>query len=181
MVSIRDLVQGSRAGVRTIERLFLKETGMTLGRWLTHAKALHALERLAAGDSVTMAGVAVGYDDTSAFIAMFKRVLGTTPGRYFAHESRSKVSEPQASAVSGAPFWPRVRSRHALSHAVIAFPEDSGTSSNLAGTNSWPLHRGAVCSNRDENHGVRAIGGAAHVHPVSSAAGSLPTTPLGRS
>ena len=44
---------------------------------------LGALERLAAGDSVTAAGLAVGYDSTSAFIAMFKRTLGTTPGDYF--------------------------------------------------------------------------------------------------
>ena len=42
------------------------------------------LERLAAGDSVTAAGHAIGYDSTSAFIAMFKRLLGTTPGNYFA-------------------------------------------------------------------------------------------------
>jgi AraC-like DNA-binding protein len=26
----------------------------------------------------------VGYDSPSAFIAMFRRVLGTTPSRYFA-------------------------------------------------------------------------------------------------
>lgn len=84
--SMSDLAQGSGASVRTIERLFLKETGMTFGRWLTQVKALHALERLAAGDSVTMAGLAVGYDSTSAFIAMFKRVLGKTPGSYFSHE-----------------------------------------------------------------------------------------------
>lgn len=86
---ISELARGSGASVRTIERLFLKETGMTFGRWLTQVKALHALERLAAGDSATSAGLAVGYDSTSAFIAMFKRILGTTPGRYFANMSRS--------------------------------------------------------------------------------------------
>ncbi len=81
---ISELVENCGASVRTIERLFLRETGMTFGRWLQRVKALHALERLAAGDSVTCAGLSVGYDSTSAFIAMFKRVLGTTPGGYFA-------------------------------------------------------------------------------------------------
>ncbi len=81
--SIAQLARGSGASVRTVERLFVLETGMTFGRWLQHVKALHALERLAAGESVTAAGLAVGYDSTSAFIAMFKRVLGTTPGNYF--------------------------------------------------------------------------------------------------
>lgn len=81
--SLSELAEGCGASVRTIERLFVLETGMTFGRWLQRAKALHALERLAAGDSVTEAALATGYDSTSAFIAMFKRVLGTTPGAYF--------------------------------------------------------------------------------------------------
>jgi AraC-like DNA-binding protein len=81
---LTDLALGSGASVRTIERLFVRQTGMTFGRWLQRVRALHALERLAAGDSVVQAGLAVGYDSTSAFIAMFKRVLGRTPGSYFA-------------------------------------------------------------------------------------------------
>lgn len=89
---ISRLVPGSGASVRTIERLFVQETGMTFGRWRQRAKILYALQRLAAGDSVTAAGLAVGYDSTSAFIAMFKRVLGTTPGSYFTHPARSLLT-----------------------------------------------------------------------------------------
>ncbi len=81
--SLTDYAEGCGASVRTIERLFVQETGLTFSRWLQRVKALHALERLAAGDSVTAAGFSVGYDSTSAFIAMFKRVLGRTPGSYF--------------------------------------------------------------------------------------------------
>ncbi|MEQ8762524.1 MAG: helix-turn-helix transcriptional regulator [Planctomycetota bacterium] len=77
------LCEGTGASVRTIERLFRQETGLPFGRWLQQVKALHALELLASGESVTHAGLAVGYDSTSAFIAMFRRVLGTTPGSYF--------------------------------------------------------------------------------------------------
>jgi AraC-like DNA-binding protein len=88
---ISELVRRSGASVRTIERLFHQETGLTFGRWLQQVKALHALERLAAGDSVTAAGLAVGYDSTSAFIAMFRRVLGTTPGSYFARAPRGSA------------------------------------------------------------------------------------------
>jgi AraC-like DNA-binding protein len=81
---ISDLVRGTGASVRTAERLFVQETGLTFGRWLQRVKVLHAIERLALGDSVTAAGLAVGYESTSAFIAMFKKVLGATPGSYFA-------------------------------------------------------------------------------------------------
>lgn len=77
------LARGSGAGKRTLERLFSRETGMSFGRWRQQVRLLHALRRLAAGDSVTRVGLDVGYDSTSAFIEMFRRALGTTPGRYF--------------------------------------------------------------------------------------------------
>lgn len=81
--TIAELARGSGASARTIERIFRRETGLTFARWLQRVRSLHALERLAAGESVTQAALAVGYDSTSAFIAMFKRVFGTTPGHYF--------------------------------------------------------------------------------------------------
>jgi len=40
------------------------------------------MELLAAGHSVTSVALQVGYDGTSAFIAMFRRATGRTPGRY---------------------------------------------------------------------------------------------------
>jgi AraC-like DNA-binding protein len=75
-----------RVGVsaRTFERLFQKETGMTFGRWRQQLRLLHALRLLAAGRPVTAVALDVGYDSASAFIAMFRRTLGTTPRRYFA-------------------------------------------------------------------------------------------------
>ncbi len=77
------LARESGASVRTLERLFQAETGKTFSRWRQQARLLHALERLASGDSVTTTAVAVGYDSTSAFVSTFKRTLGTTPGAYF--------------------------------------------------------------------------------------------------
>jgi AraC-like DNA-binding protein len=71
------------AGKRTIERLFLSETGMVFNRWRQQARLLYALRLLAAGSDVTGVALAVGYDSTSAFIAMFRQTFGITPGRYF--------------------------------------------------------------------------------------------------
>lgn len=81
---LAELASGSGASPRTVERLFRAETGLPFGRWLARVRCLYALERLAAGDSVTEVALAVGYDSTSAFIAMFKRTLGHTPGQAFA-------------------------------------------------------------------------------------------------
>lgn len=73
------------AGERTLERLFVSEVGTTFGRWQQQARLLEALRLLAAGDDVTTVALRVGYDTPSAFIAMFRRAMGTTPGRYFGH------------------------------------------------------------------------------------------------
>jgi AraC-like DNA-binding protein/quercetin dioxygenase-like cupin family protein len=71
------------ASRRTLERLFRDETRLTLGRWRQRLRLIHALRRLATGRSVTRVSLDLGYDSPSAFVAMFKRELGTTPGRYF--------------------------------------------------------------------------------------------------
>ncbi|MFK4822635.1 AraC family transcriptional regulator [Ochrobactrum quorumnocens] len=75
---------GARVGAsnRTLTRLFQRETGMSLGRWRQQLHVGLALQRLADGESVTNIAIDLGYESPSAFIAMFRRMLGTTPARY---------------------------------------------------------------------------------------------------
>jgi AraC-like DNA-binding protein len=55
---------------------------MTFGAWRQRLRLVRAVERLAEGAAVTDLALDLGYDSPSAFIAMFRRELGTTPGRY---------------------------------------------------------------------------------------------------
>lgn len=73
------------AGVspRTLARRFVAETGFTFSQWRQRARLLRALELLAAHAPVTRVALDLGYENVSAFIAMFRRTFGTTPGRYF--------------------------------------------------------------------------------------------------
>ena len=80
---LEHLALGSGASARTLERLFTRETGLSFGRWRQRARLLHALRLLASGESVTETAMSVGFASTSAFVAMFRRALGRTPGRYF--------------------------------------------------------------------------------------------------
>jgi len=71
------------ASTRTVARLFSAHTGMTFSAWRQQARLLAALTRLASGQAVTRVALELGYDSPSAFVSMFRRSFGTTPGRYF--------------------------------------------------------------------------------------------------
>ena len=68
---------------RTFMRAFSADAGMSFGRWRQQARLFAALEMLAQKKSVTEVAIAVGYDSVSAFIEMFRTMLGTTPQTYF--------------------------------------------------------------------------------------------------
>lgn len=70
--------------VKTLQRLFVKETGMTFGVWRQQVRLLRALELLASGEKVINVALALGYDSPSAFGAMFRRQFGQTPTQFFA-------------------------------------------------------------------------------------------------
>ncbi len=70
--------------VKTIQRLFVQQTGMTFGQWRQQARLLRALELLANGEKVIEVALALGYDSPSAFASMFRKQFGQAPSRFFA-------------------------------------------------------------------------------------------------
>ena len=75
------IARSSGASARTLQRLFLDETGFGFSDWRQRLRLLHAATLLGDGVSVTEAGLEAGYASTSAFIAAFKKQLGRTPAR----------------------------------------------------------------------------------------------------
>lgn len=65
---------------RTLTRRFRAETGFSFNEWRQRIRLLRALELLAAGKPVTAIALDLGYDNVSAFIALFRRMFGTTRG-----------------------------------------------------------------------------------------------------
>jgi AraC-like DNA-binding protein len=76
------LARDAGASSRTIERLFVGETGLSFGRWRQQARLQHAVCRLAEGVAVTRVALECGYESPSAFVTMFRRALGAPPGEY---------------------------------------------------------------------------------------------------
>jgi AraC-like DNA-binding protein len=79
---IDELAKNAGASVRTLQRVFRRETGMRFGEWRLRLRMLHAVALLGTGASVALAGERAGYATTSAFIAAFRKLLGNTPTRY---------------------------------------------------------------------------------------------------
>jgi AraC-like DNA-binding protein len=47
---------------------------------------MRSLQLLAAGEKISHAALDAGYSTPSAFIAMFRKALGTTPRQYFGNQ-----------------------------------------------------------------------------------------------
>lgn len=76
------------ASGRTLNRLFVKDTGMNFRDWRQQLRLLRAVTWLAEKRPVTTVALDLGYESPSAFIATFKRILGTTPAHYFREDQR---------------------------------------------------------------------------------------------
>ena len=85
--SLDDWARVAGASARTLARLFEAETGLGFRAWRQQLRLHEALARLAAGEAVTAVAYAVGYDSPSAFIAMFRKTLGTSPQRYMGKDA----------------------------------------------------------------------------------------------
>jgi AraC-like DNA-binding protein len=73
------------ASARTLSRLFRQEVGMSFPQWRTQLRLYHALRLLAEGHTVSTVAQQCGFASSSAFIDVFRRNLGRTPGRHLVH------------------------------------------------------------------------------------------------
>jgi AraC-like DNA-binding protein len=67
---------------RTFDRLVMRETGQSFGRWRQHLQLIVALRDLSAGATVQQVAISLGYESATAFIIMFKKAFGMPPGQY---------------------------------------------------------------------------------------------------
>ncbi|MBO9669246.1 MAG: helix-turn-helix transcriptional regulator [Sphingobium sp.] len=80
-LELEALARAAGASTRTMQRLFLAETGLRFAEWRQRLRLLHGASLLGTGASVTQAGLDAGYAGTSAFIAAFRKQFGHTPAR----------------------------------------------------------------------------------------------------
>jgi len=81
-----------RAGLseRTLARLIHRETGMSFGRWRQQLGVMLAIKWLAGGASIQQVAADLGYESVPSFVTLFRKALGTSPGRYMAERHASR-------------------------------------------------------------------------------------------
>lgn len=67
---------------KTLSRRFKSELGMNFSQWRQQLKLHKAIQWLNDGQSVTQVALNLGFESLPAFIQMFKRHLGVTPGKF---------------------------------------------------------------------------------------------------
>lgn len=82
--NLRAVAKKAGGSLRTLQRLFTRQTGFSMEAWRQKARLINAVGCLSSGSNVTEAALACGYGSTSAFIVAFKKQFGVTPGRYCA-------------------------------------------------------------------------------------------------
>jgi AraC-like DNA-binding protein len=65
-----------------LQRLFLKEMGITPNEYLINVRLHHAIQYLHQGASILEVSLSTGFSDQSHFTKSFKRIMGITPGKY---------------------------------------------------------------------------------------------------
>ena len=98
---LREIARWAGASERTIQRVFVAETGLTFGKWRQQLRLIHSLRLLAEGQKVTAVALDVGYESLSAFVSVFRRTFGVTPGPLAVMRYCSPVPGPRLAVVPG--------------------------------------------------------------------------------
>jgi AraC-like DNA-binding protein len=79
-IKIEELSEISILSLRTLERIFKKETGMTLSKYQQILRIIKSLELLSSGDlTISETAYKVGYKSVQAFTRSFQSVMQTKP------------------------------------------------------------------------------------------------------
>lgn len=80
--SVAELAQEADITERTLARKCRQDLGIPLTEWRNRLRVVKATAMIEEGKTVEKIAHEFGYSSASAFIAMFKKMTGVTPGRY---------------------------------------------------------------------------------------------------
>lgn len=79
---LAELARDANTTERTLLRRCQRELGMSFAEWRQRLRVVKAMALLEAGQTVESIALDLGYGSASAFITMFRRMVGVTPDEY---------------------------------------------------------------------------------------------------
>lgn len=92
--SVAELARAANTTERTLTRRCQRDLGISFAEWRQRLRVVKAMPMLEAGRTVEAIALDLGYSSASAFITMFKRLMGVTPDEF----RRSAGGRPKAAA-----------------------------------------------------------------------------------
>jgi transcriptional regulator GlxA family with amidase domain len=83
-ITIEELAEKSFVSVRTLERQFKKETGITIAKYIQMVRIIKSLELLSDGNfNIGEIALQTGYSSAQSYSNVFAKLLGKRPSEYF--------------------------------------------------------------------------------------------------
>lgn len=80
--ALPELAQAAHTSERTLMRRCQRDLGMSLAEWRQRLRVVKAMPQLEAGRTVEAIALDLGYGSASAFISMFRKLMGVTPDEF---------------------------------------------------------------------------------------------------
>ena len=96
--TLAEFARAANTTERTLSRRCERDLGMSLTEWRQRLRVVRALPLLEAGEKVEALALDLGYGSASAFIAMFRRLMGVTPDEF-----RKGAAAPRSPLMAGGP------------------------------------------------------------------------------
>lgn len=82
--TLEEWARRAGVGARTLNRILVEQTGLSFVRFRQQLHVLLAIQWLSSGETVQAVSADLGYVSASSFVTMFRKIAGTSPGRYMA-------------------------------------------------------------------------------------------------
>ncbi len=84
-LDVGELASRAATSVRTISRLFPRETGLTYKAWRQRVRIVLSIERLSTESAISRVAAQAGFTSTAAFCFAFRQVTRMTPAGFLDH------------------------------------------------------------------------------------------------
>lgn len=92
--TLKEWARSVNMSERNMSRLFSEETGMSVNQWRRQLHVVHAIFMLAEDRPLAEITENLGYESTSSFITMFRKIVGVSPKRFITERREMEHQKP---------------------------------------------------------------------------------------